>query len=279
MRSAFRFNFGTKNKLGKEHPMSMKNLSLFAAAALAGFTTSALAADMPVKAAPRYAPAVVGTTWTGLYAGLNVGYGFGRADVVDSTSTLAGVALYGQTTDLSMRGVIGGGQIGYNWQFANWLLGVEADYQGSGQKGTTISTFPAIGAGTANTESVKLDSFGTVRGRLGLITNDTNLWYFTGGWVYGRTELTSTGVNTAGVLPVSATSRVRNSDGWTIGGGVEAKIVAGWTAKVEYLYMDLGSVATAYNLVTVGGVAGVTNRTSVDLTDHIVRVGVNYKFF
>src|SRR4051812_12676032 len=108
--------------------MSIRNLSVAAFVAFAGLSTSALAADMPVKAAPRYAAPV--STWTGLYAGFNVGYSMGRADILDSSRVIAsGATIYSHSADLSVAGVIGGGQIGYNWQMSNCLVGLEADYQ------------------------------------------------------------------------------------------------------------------------------------------------------
>jgi outer membrane immunogenic protein len=220
----------------------------------------------------------------------------------------AGTALYGgpQAYDLAPRGIIGGGQIGYNWQFnPAWVVGLESDFQGADLDRTkncviVCNTAVAIvntAAGrafpvrfTANSYTNKLDWFGTVRGRWGFTTGPT-LFYVTGGLAYGDVQRSGavTG-STTGVVFGNNTfagtfsnSSVRT--GWTVGGGVEAKLMGNWTMKGEYLYVDLGTVTDSFNTTfltsTFGGQVGTTAATrtiSSEITDHIFRVGLNYKF-
>jgi outer membrane immunogenic protein len=231
------------------------------------------AADLPSKA-PAYVQPLPAYSWTGFYAGLNIGYGAGRSSLSYSTFSLTPIPPYVvQSADLSVAGVIGGGQIGYNWQLqSNWLVGLEADLQWANQSGSANFSVPAFSS-YVTTDQVKLDWFGTVRGRVGFITNGTNLWYATGGWAYGKTELNSSTSLTGAAGTANFSS---NKSGWTLGAGVESQIVGNWTAKLEYLYMKLGSISGTYILIPTN--LNIATTASADLNDHIVRAGVNYKF-
>jgi outer membrane immunogenic protein len=218
----------------------------------------ALLASLSLVSAAAAAPVVVlPYNWTGLYAGLNIGYSWGDQDI--SINPAAG------STSLDLDGIIGGGQIGYNWQMNQLVLGIEADFQGSGQKDDGAlnigSTFlPNL------TFNDKLQWFGTVRGRLGF-AQDRWLFYVTGGWAYGHASISGTST-----VPVSAFSGSNFYSGWTVGGGLEWAFMSNWSAKIEYLYIDFGdgpSMALPPSAFTV--VAG-------KLTDNILRVGVNYHF-
>ena len=119
----------------------MKKL-LCAGAMLASLAAiqSASAADMALKAPPPPAPVY---SWTGWYVGLNLGGSFGRA--ADTTTFGAGPTVFSSTSS-RLDGVIGGGQIGYNWQAnTNWLFGLEADIQGSSERGTATSSVGIAG--------------------------------------------------------------------------------------------------------------------------------------
>jgi outer membrane immunogenic protein len=182
------------------------------------------------------------------------------------------------------NGVIGGGQAGYNWQRGTWLFGLEADIQGSDERGSAdvcIVAGCAIGTGVL-TANYKLDWFGTARGRVGFLPTDRVLLYATGGLAYGEVSAT------APLIPLSWGS---TRAGWTVGAGAEAAIDQHWSVKLEYLYMDLGNFGsgstTATNVVTQLGVPvrrnTVTTTTFVSafssrFTDNIVRVGLNYRF-
>ena len=108
---------------------------------------------------------------------------------VGSTTNLVGVftaSLVG-ASDLSLTGAVGGGQIGYNWQFnPNWLVGVEVDYDWTGQRGGALFNDPLVAV--RETVEAKLNWLATIRARFGYITGNS-LWYVTGGWADGRREL------------------------------------------------------------------------------------------
>ena len=184
----------------------MKKL-LFAGAMLASFAAiqSASAADLALKAPPP-PPAPV-YSWTGWYVGVNLGGSFGKA--ADTSTYGAGPTPFSSTSS-RLDGVIGGGQIGYNWQVnSNWLLGLEADIQGSSERGTATSTagvagfcgvialFPCTTAGTL-VDQEKLPWFGTVRGRIGVLASPTWLFYATGGLAYGEIKSSETLTAAAG---------------------------------------------------------------------------------
>jgi outer membrane immunogenic protein len=263
----------------------MKKL-LFAGAMLASFAAiqSASAADLALKAPPP-PPAPV-YSWTGWYAGVNLGGSFGRA--ADTATFGAGPTLLSSTSS-RLDGVIGGGQIGYNWQAnSNWVIGLEADIQGSSERGTATSSatlpttcgvllvFPCPTVGTL-VDQEKLPWFGTVRGRIGVLASPTWLFYATGGLAYGEIKssetLTVAGGPFAGGALANNFSTTRA--GWTAGGGVEGVISGNWTAKLEYLYMDYGTINNAF-----AGVAPLFTpiNLSTHVTDNIVRAGVNYHF-
>jgi outer membrane immunogenic protein len=248
-------------------------LALLASIAVVG---TAAAADMPVKAPVYKAPVVAPPyNWTGFYVGLNAGGSWGRQEN-DLVTVPGGVTLLSNSDNLD--GFIGGGQIGYNWQINQFVLGVEADFQGSGQKadGSFLIPFipatvaPAVPGLTANYTD-KLEWFGTVRARAGY-TWDRWLAYVTGGWAFGHGTLSGTGTTTpAGTVLAFSTSQ--DYSGWTVGGGLEWAFADHWSAKAEYLYIDFGNGPTV-----VVNTAGSLAIASGKMTDNIARLGVNYHF-
>jgi outer membrane immunogenic protein len=265
----------------------MNRLALAAVSLSALVAAPAFAADMPLKAPPpAVAPAPL---WTGFYLGANVGYSWGNSS---TTYTGTGTGFVPFTTSRAMDGVLGGGQIGYNWQFnTNWVLGVEADIQGTGQSGTTsfpgVTTtlgVPGVAVTTiASTGSLKqsLPWFGTLRGRFGVNPTPTSLLYVTGGLAFGEIDSTAsftTTVSTPGGTASASASSSSNVTraGWTVGGGIEGVITGAWTAKLEYLYMDFGTFNNAFVGTPVG--AYTTLAANSHVTDNIVRVGVDYHF-
>lgn len=259
----------------------MRKTRLAIALAAALIATPALSADLATKAPPQIAPA---WSWAGRYAGVNFGYGLGDFSVIENgTSPAAGVTLVSNSATSSANGLIGGGQIGYNWQTApNWLVGLEADFQGSGQKHT--SRFSAlVGLPETDTVGVNLDWFGTARARVGYIVNNSNLWYVTGGYAYGQTKLAFSSSNSI-IIPAAVASGVTRkiASGWTIGGGTESRLFGNWTAKLEYLYIDLGGSSGSAAAFTglIPGLPPITAITaSAHIRDSIVRAGLNYKFW
>jgi outer membrane immunogenic protein len=259
-----------------------------AAFALAVSAGSAIAADLPSTKAPILPPPPPPPMWTGFYVGLNAGYGWeDRSNVAVATfspflgSTFVGTGALANSAD----GFIGGGQIGYNYQFGNnFLVGIEADIQGvAGSNGGGARSFSVAGpwAGVIS-GSKALDYLGTVRGRIGYLFTPTLLLYGTGGLAYGQANLNAGVVQTVNAF--SGATSLSFSDtrvGWTAGGGVEWLFLPQWSAKVEYLYYDLGSVAAASSLSVTDGattaLVGVT-QASARFNGHVVRAGVNYHF-
>ncbi len=266
----------------------MKRL-LMTAAVLSGLASSALAADMPVKAR-AVVPVDPPYNWTGFYVGGNIGYSWGDADVTANFfNNVTGVLLATGTGSFDMNGVIGGLQAGYNWQTGPWVLGLEADIQASGEKGSVgffcggvicsplQTAIPIAAAPVTASISHHLDWFGTLRLRAGYTVTPRILAYVTGGLAYGHVETDGllTGFNAFGVATSTGFSDSRWKGGWTIGGGIEAQLTGNWTAKIEYLYMDLGSIS---NTAVVVNAPPIRAEFNTDITDHILRVGLNYKF-
>lgn len=260
------------------------NKLLLAATAVIGIAAinAASAADLALKAPP---PPLVVDEWTGPYIGLNLGGSWGRSRTSYTDPDPAFVPF---ATSQRMDGVLGGGQIGYNVQvMRNWLLGLEADFQGTSQRGST--TFPPIteifaGAAvttvtTTGTLTQKMPWFGTVRARLGVEPSEHWLLYVTGGLAYAQirsTAATSATVAAPGGTATFGMSSSVNNDraGWTAGGGVEWMFAKQWSAKVEYLYMDYGHINDGF--VGVGTLAALGINSHV--TDNVVRAGVNLHF-
>ena len=317
----------------------MSKLSAVVATVAALVSSSAFAADMPLKA-PLRAPGPI-VSWTGFYVGGNVGYGWGdpRTNVAGSATTFSFPGVFADTpagfpstiafadsNTARLRGAIGGAQFGYNYQInSRWVLGLEADFQGSSQTGSNASidqlsgaictgasaapapshyamstTTPFIGSWTATETEAKIGWFGTFRGRVGFLITDQVLVYGTGGLAYGRVEVsgTSTPSSTAtffwGSYPLCSSRELRafsaakTNAGYAAGGGVEGKLLpwlpANWTWKLEYLYLDLGSLnssapfgGTLTNFPGVNTPATGAVAIHTHFFDNIVRVGLNYK--
>lgn len=214
---------------------------LFATIGLLGVAaTNAMAADLPRSMPPARTPVFVpGYSWTGFYLGIQGGGGFGRSDW----------AAYGSDTDVS--GGLVGGTAGYNWQSGSWVFGLEADIAWANIKGDFTNALCPTGCETKNSW------LGTGRGRLGWAL-DRWMPYVTGGVAFGDVEATQ-----AGVGSVSETSV-----GWTVGAGIEGAIAGNWTAKLEYLYVDLGDASCAACVAA----------SNVDFRTHLVRAGLNWRF-
>jgi outer membrane immunogenic protein len=258
---------------------SLTPRSLAATAFVATSLVAAHAAELPVKAPP---PAPVYYNWTGFYLGVNLGGSWGRqsGELFDES----GRDIFGFTDHPD--GVIGGGQIGYNWQFAPWLfgwgngtvLGIEADIQGSSERRTDDFTVLDQTETLTGIFSDKLEWFTTVRGRVG-IAFDRVLPYVTGGWATGDRKLSGPLFVGPGGTEDFFSAHSNMTEGWTVGGGVEWAFWDHWTAKFEYLYIDFGN---QNNSTLFGPATGAPITPFTLTTDHfienIARAGLNYKF-
>jgi outer membrane immunogenic protein len=228
----------------------MKKFLLGAAALVALGSAPAVAADMYIKAPPA-APAV--WSWTGVYIGANGGGGWGTSRHDPTTGMSTG--------DFKTSGGIGGFTAGYNWQTGSFVWGFETDIDLADIKGSTHCPNPAFTCSTG-------DSWlGTARGRLGWTVTPNLLLYGTGGAAYGDISATVTPANVGTTGTQSATKT-----GWAAGGGIEWMFYRNWTAKVEYLRVDLGS------FTCTPGNCGLIPAVGVKFEADIVRAGLNLKF-
>jgi outer membrane immunogenic protein len=219
----------------------MKRL-FFAGIALTALAGLAQAADLPAGPqsyykAPVFAPPY---SWTGFYVGVNGGGGLGRSN-------------WDSAGGFNTSGGIAGGTVGYNYQYSHAVFGAEGDIDWSGIKGSTTTLGCPTGCTTSNTW------LSTVRGRLGYAF-DRFLPYVTGGAAFGNISATAPGL--AGNSTTNA--------GWTVGAGLEFAIAGNWTAKAEYLYVNLGR----FNCSLSCGAAS----DNVSFNTNLVRAGINYRF-
>ena len=233
----------------------MKRMLMAGAFALAA-AGQALAADLPQPGPPpprapaTYVPVPAPVfSWTGIYVGINGGYEFGNGTFSSGTSVS------------SVDGFLAGGTVGANYQWGQFVLGVEGDGAWTNLDGTNATTCGGFGGC-----EVRSTWLATARGRAGFAW-DRILFYGTGGGAFGNVQGGSIGG------PFDSGTQV----GWTAGAGIEAALAPNWTAKVEYLYVNFGPVYAQGLIIEGPGYANGIS-TSTDLTLQIVRAGVNYKF-
>jgi outer membrane immunogenic protein len=202
------------------------------------------AADLSVAPLYKAPPSQVSQAynWTGFYIGANGGGGWGRSWWRDNATG----------TDLS--GGLVGGTAGYNWQMGKAVVGLEGDLDWARLQGTATSPLCPNGCSTSDTW------LSTVRGRVGY-SFDRIMPYVTGGLAVGDIRASVPGF--AGGSSTNA--------GWTVGGGIEFALPGNWTAKAEYLHVDLGSF-------NCGSACGGVPNDNVSMHNDIVRAGVNYRF-
>jgi len=188
---------------------------------------------------PAMAPAY---NWSGFYLGINGGGGWGHSNWDASA------------TRINTSGGLVGGTAGYNWQLGNAVLGIEGDIDWANLKGTNTSTLCPLGCSTSDTW------LSTVRGRAGYAFGNV-LPYVTGGLAVGDIRAATPGF-------VGATN---TSAGWTAGAGLEVGLTGNWSAKAEYLYVDLGRFNCGVN-------CNGLPTDNVSMHDNVVRAGVNYRF-
>jgi outer membrane immunogenic protein len=248
----------------------------------------ASAADMVVKTPVLPMPGAA-YNWGGLYVGGNIGYGWGASSnpalsFVDpgAVVNLAGYFAAGGnvTPNLDPSGLIGGGQIGFNWTLSpSWVAGFVADFQGSGIKDSATNTVtPAALPTSLQSNSEQIDWFGTLRAKLGFAENNW-LLYATGGLAYGRVATSGCicfGTTIAGPLNFAGSNSTTNV-GWAAGAGLNYGVTSNWIVGVEYLYVNLGNVSyveTTTNALAPASSITINNRAAVQ----IARVSLDYKF-
>lgn len=249
--------------------MTRKNLTALMALAPFGVVLNGplFAADLSANLPFLKTPPTMAYSWTGFYVGVNLGYGVGQGDGSISYGGAGGVTPGLYALNAQPSGVLGGAQAGYNVQFGNIVLGAETDIQGTSMRDQQTCVLTCL-PGNAAPLDQQLNWFGTTRARAGWASGPV-MTYITGGLAYGQSDVTlkaNTNIGN-GIAEVSSTRA-----GWTWGTGVEAAIDAYWTAKAEWLYVDLGSSSGA---TTIAGVpVGFTTKNQ----EQIFRAGVNYRF-
>ncbi len=216
----------------------MKKYLLASVAALGLVAAGAAsAADLPSRKGPVAAPVYMppAFSWTGFYVGANAGYGWGNVNA-------NGFANVGD-----LDGFVGGGQIGYNYQMGQFVVGLEADLQGA-----DLSSGNNLGL-----LNVKTDYFGTVRARAG-VAFDRFMPYITGGWAYGNVKTS--------IPAIGFSSDRSHTGGFAVGGGLEYAVTNNIIAGVEYLYVDLGEK----------NIAGAGTKVGTDFS--VVRARLSYNF-
>jgi outer membrane immunogenic protein len=253
----------------------------------------ARAADIPMKAPMRAPAASLPYDWSGFHVGVNVGYGWGSntgdrwASHTDPSGEFGAYFAAGGNglPGVKPKGVIGGVQVGYNWQASpNWVWGLIADFQASDMKASASSlvTPPVFVLSTTQSNSAHIKWLGTVRGKAGFALNN-GLLYGTGGLAYGK-------VDTDVVFDCSTTcifglayagSRSSWRAGWTIGAGWNFALSRNWIFGIEYLYVDLGSVSTTALPASAGAIAvtpAVSFNAHSKFSGNILRASIDYKF-
>ena len=238
------------------HKGTMRSLLVFAGLAGALVSPSAMAADIarPVYKAPPAGALPVAYDWTGFYIGGHVGYGWAKKDWQDS------FGLFNLSTDAN--GFLGGGQVGFNYQIGQFVLGAEGDFSWTGINGGSTLTGGGVPA-PGRSFNTDVNWVSTVTGRLGLAF-DRWLVYAKGGVAWAEDKFSTDLYTFPGAVEVTDT-RI----GWTAGAGVEYAFAPAWSAKLEYNYMDFGDKAVSFSPTTT---------TSIDQQIHVVKLGINYKF-
>ncbi len=276
-----------------------------ASAGAAAISGAALAADLAPP--PIYFPPPPPPLWTGFYFGANAGGTWSSNNVVNTVAdpgpcsclTIptfsaigAGLATFSVSRS-SNGGFAGGGQIGYNYQFApSWVAGVEADIQAIASS-TNNAQFASAANGsipgtaifeTANV-SRRIDYLGTARGRFGFLMTRTFLIYGTGGLAYGGVNASTNITETPSGAPTAFSSGSLHGTraGWTAGGGAEWLFLPRWSVKAEYLYYSLGSTSYGLSPLITGNAAAPVlisafPHSSTRFNGNIVRAGLNYHF-
>src|SRR6478736_80612 len=241
--------------------------NLLIAGALIAVASPTFAADLAMAPAEPVAPVVLPFNWSGFYIGADIGYSWASVDSSFESPFETNLDI-GPNAD----GVVGGLYVGYNAQFGQIVVGLEADAELASASGDGTLDLLVGRPGDRFRTSADESWRGSVRARLGYAI-DTFMPYITGGVAWSDWDLHNS-LNDV----VFGDFEERNSDtlvGWTIGAGLEYAFTPNLIGRVEYRYTDFGSSDnTGFN-----GVFPVTNlRNSVDLTDNTVRLGIAYKF-
>jgi outer membrane immunogenic protein len=238
----------------------MKGMLLGAAALIVLGLTPAMAADLPAHTYTK-APAVpVAYDWSGVFAGLNGGWGT-TSRCFDET----GPTVIGPDGCHDVSGGFAGGQAGYRWQTSSWVWGIEAQGDWADLHGSSVGLITP-----PNVDRSHIDAFGLFTGQIGYAWN-TALLYFKGGAavVADRNNILTTNGT------VFATSSGTTRWGGTVGGGIEFSFAPNWSAAFEYNHLFIANNNATFTNVGTGAVVS-TDRVHGDAD--MVSVRVNYRW-
>ncbi len=213
---------------------------------LTSVTGAAYAADLPAPPSAPYTKAPIVsplTNWSGFYIGAMGGYGS------ENTSD-----------QFAIKGGFAGGTIGYNWQFGQFVAGIEADGAWADINNSVTQVFPGVGTLTA---TAKVDSLATIRGRFGVAVDQVLL--------YGTAGLALADAKLGAIAPGVAVSDSQTLTGWTAGAGIEWMFLPHWSVKGEYLYRSFSGQTFFAAQLPPGVQTGTLNINSG-------QVGINYHF-
>ncbi len=246
----------------------LASLAVFVVASVA----QAHAADF--RKAPRFhdqTPIVSAANWAGWYLGVNAGGAWGTKTFNYNDPSSAAPFLW--SAAVPVNGIVFGGQVGYNFQNGRWVYGIEADGDWTNTKGQSICNTTVFFVNcTAN-----IHALGTLTGRAGM-TVDSALLYVKGGLAMARDEFTISNVALPPLGSAFSSTLTDTRTGWTLGMGLEYMLFPGWSAKLEYDYLDFGTKRYDF-MVTSSAITANTFRGWEDTQRvHLVKVGLNYHF-
>jgi len=222
-------------------------------------------------------------TWTGPYIGIHGGWAGGdwngplSYDDHDPTWPMPKYDFDDSDKNIDTNGWLAGGQIGHDWQLGNAVIGIEGDlsYMDASGEGSFLP-YPNNPGSPAWEIKSEIELFGTLRGRFGILATPDLLAYATGGLAFASTSSEISPVYDHGSNGHATDEKTHI--GWAVGGGLEYRLDQGWTLRGEYLYADLGEEDYNYEGTTAGGAVYDTDHHHADLTLHVVRAGLNYRF-
>jgi outer membrane immunogenic protein len=233
-------------------------------------------------------------TWTGIYVGGQIGYGWGSGNLnytfADPFDNAFGTTGLGS----SPGGVIGGAHVGYNYQINQFVFGLEGTVDGTSVSNTVQAVFPIAFGGSTLSAHTSSDIQGSIRGRAG-IAWERALIYATGGVAFGgfNTKYSLLG-NANGFIGESApgaadgplffgsNSFSNTRVGWTVGGGIDYAVTNNWSLFAEYRYTNFGSISApgiaAVGFATVPGLTNAFLNSNRTINQNQVQVGFSYRF-
>ncbi len=222
---------------------------------------SALAADLPLRRAPP-PPIVPAWSWTGIYVGVHIGGGW---SVKEQTMAAPGILTDSNQTG---SGILGGGQVGINYQMGPWVIGAEAQFSGADLDGRGACGFISLLNCRTN-----VDFVGTIAARAGFADGRT-LYYVKAGGAWAHDNYTIG----LGTTPFTNFNTDDTRWGWMFGAGIEHAFWGNWSGKIEYNFIDLGTETINFPGLFVA--SGGLSNDAVDIRQriHLIKAGVNYRF-